>query len=61
MELKISAGYGTYNFKEEDEWVLMILNNAKKAKFYGELNLKFENGVIVIVDEVRKHKPKRKR
>jgi len=61
MTIKASAGCSTFHFKEEDKWFLSILDNAIKTNFYGELNLKFENGVIVIADEVKKHKPKRKR
>ena len=57
--IQASAGSNIYQFREEDEWVLAILENAMKAKFYGELRLKIENGVVVIADEVKKHKPKK--
>lgn len=59
--IQASAGSNIYKFRKEDEWVLAILANAMKAEFYGELNLKIENGVVVIAEEVKKHKPKRVR
>ncbi len=59
--IQVSAGSSIYQFKENDGWFLRILENAMKTKFYGELRLKIENGVVVIADEVRKHKPKRVR
>jgi hypothetical protein len=59
--IQASAGSSIYQFKEEDEWFLGILENAMRTKFYGELRLRIENGVVVIADEVRKHKPKRVR
>ncbi len=59
--IQASAGSNIYQFREEDEWFLAILENAMRTKFYGELHLKIENGVVVIADEVKKHKPKRER
>ncbi len=57
--LKVSAGSSIYQFREEDEWFLAILKKAMRTKFYGDLHLRIENGVVVIVDEVKKHKPER--
>jgi hypothetical protein len=59
--IQASAGSNIYQFKEEDGWFLGILENAMRTKFYGELRFRIENGVVVIADEVRKHKPKRVR
>ncbi len=59
--IQASAGSNIYQFTEEDEWLLAILENAMRTKFYGELHFKIENGVAVIADEVKKHKPKRAR
>ncbi len=57
--VQISAGSNIYQFKEKDEWFLAILEKAMRTKFYGELRLKIENGVVVIADEVKKHKPEK--
>lgn len=43
--------------KHNLKWLNNIIDKLAEEKFFGSITIKFENGVVTIAEEVRKHKP----
>lgn len=44
-------------FQRDLAWITTVIQQAQTRRFYGELNIKFENGLIVFGEETQKLKP----